>query len=234
MEIKKKPTPAGRPLDGIPFHPYYTVHDIFGVAVFLIIFCAVVFFAPEMGGYFLEYNNFIPADPLKTPPHIAPVWYFTPFYSILRATTDQFMAVLAVGTIALSALILLSVRNPILRGAIAVGTAAAAAGVLHARREVLGRGADGRRGDDLLPALARPVAGQVDPLSARLAFLVAGRLVVAFVVLGYLGTQPPSAAGQYISMAGTVVVLRLLPADAVVEPHGVVQAGSRPRHVHPH
>ena len=80
IEIKKNKDPkTGIPLDGIPFHPYYTVKDILGVAVFLIVFSAIVFFAPEMNGYFLEYNNFIPADPLKTPPHIAPVWYFTPF-----------------------------------------------------------------------------------------------------------------------------------------------------------
>jgi len=94
VEIKKKVDPkTGKPLDGIPFHPYYTVKDIFGVVVFLMFFCAVVFFGPEFGGYFLEYNNFIPADPLKTPPHIAPVWYFTPFYSILRANTVNFFYV---------------------------------------------------------------------------------------------------------------------------------------------
>ena len=87
VEIKKKRDANGIPLDGIPFHPYYTAKDIVGVVVFLFFFSAVVFFAPEGGGYFLEYNNFIPADPLKTPPHIAPVWYFTPFYSILRAVT---------------------------------------------------------------------------------------------------------------------------------------------------
>jgi ubiquinol-cytochrome c reductase cytochrome b subunit len=81
VEIKARLGSDGRPLDGIPFHPYYTVHDIFAVSVFLVIFCAIVFFAPEFGGYFLEYNNFIPADPLKTPAHIAPVWYFTPYYS---------------------------------------------------------------------------------------------------------------------------------------------------------
>ena len=91
IEIKAKKDANGVPLDGIPFHPYYSVHDAYGVAVFLFIFSAVIFFAPEMGGYFLEYNNFIPADPLKTPPHIAPVWYFTPFYSILRATTTEFL-----------------------------------------------------------------------------------------------------------------------------------------------
>jgi hypothetical protein len=75
------------PLDGIPFHPYYSVKDIVGVVVFLFVFSIVVFFMPEGGGYFLEYNNFIPADPLVTPPHIAPVWYFTPYYSLLRAVT---------------------------------------------------------------------------------------------------------------------------------------------------
>ena len=90
VEIKEKKGADGKPLDGIPFHPYYTVHDILGVGVFLMVFSAIVFFAPEMGGYFLEYNNFIPADPLKTPAHIAPVWYFTPFYSILRAITFPF------------------------------------------------------------------------------------------------------------------------------------------------
>jgi ubiquinol-cytochrome c reductase cytochrome b subunit len=96
IEIKEKKDANGIPLDGIPFHPYYTVHDIMGVGVFLMVFCAVLFFAPEMGGYFLEANNFFPADPLKTPNHIAPVWYFTPFYSMLRGTTDEFVRVLLV------------------------------------------------------------------------------------------------------------------------------------------
>jgi ubiquinol-cytochrome c reductase cytochrome b subunit len=89
------------PLDGIPFHPYYTVKDTLGVVVFLIVFVIIMFFAPEMGGYFLEYNNFVPADPLQTPAHIAPVWYFTPYYSILRAVpplfNSQFPGVVAMG-----------------------------------------------------------------------------------------------------------------------------------------
>ncbi|MDP3687165.1 MAG: cytochrome b N-terminal domain-containing protein, partial [Sulfurimicrobium sp.] len=86
IEIKKNKDPVTHiPLDGIPFHPYYSVKDIVGVVVFLMVFTAIVFFAPDMGGYFLEYNNFVPADPFKTPEHIAPVWYFTPFYAILRA-----------------------------------------------------------------------------------------------------------------------------------------------------
>jgi len=97
VEIKKHKDENGIPLDGIPFHPYYTVKDIVGVAVFLIIFSLIVFFAPEMGGWFLERDNFIPADPLKTPEHIVPLWYFTPFYAILRAVPDKFLGVVAMG-----------------------------------------------------------------------------------------------------------------------------------------
>ena len=92
IEINEKKDANGIPLDGIPFHPYYTIgHDLFAAVVFLMVFSVIVFFAPEMGGYFLEYNNFIPADSLKTPPHIAPVWYFTPYYSILRAMVWNFL-----------------------------------------------------------------------------------------------------------------------------------------------
>ncbi len=92
IEIKENKDPVTKiPVDGIPFHPYYTVKDIFGVIVFLIVFCGIIFFAPEFGGYFLEHNNFIPADTLKTPDHIAPVWYFTPYYSMLRAVTVNFL-----------------------------------------------------------------------------------------------------------------------------------------------
>ena len=90
IEIKAKKDSKGVPLDGIPMHPYYTIKDLVGVVVFLMIFSIVIFFVPEGGGYFLEYNNFNPADPLVTPNHIAPVWYFTPFYSILRANTFNF------------------------------------------------------------------------------------------------------------------------------------------------
>ena len=90
VEIKKNKGPDGIPLDGIKFHPYYSVHDVQAIAVFLFIFCAIMFFMPEMGGYFLEYANFEEANALKTPDHIAPVWYFTPFYSVLRAIPDKF------------------------------------------------------------------------------------------------------------------------------------------------
>lgn len=87
VDIKKHKDENGVPLDGVPFHPYYTVHDLVGIAVFLFVFCAIIFFAPEMGGFFLEYANFEQANGLKTPEHIAPVWYFTPFYAMLRAVT---------------------------------------------------------------------------------------------------------------------------------------------------
>jgi ubiquinol-cytochrome c reductase cytochrome b subunit len=91
IEIKKNKDANGIPLDGIPFHPYYTVHDLAAVVVFLFVFCFVIFFMPEMGGYFLEHANFEEANNLKTPDHIAPVWYFTPFYSMLRAVTYPFL-----------------------------------------------------------------------------------------------------------------------------------------------
>lgn len=97
VDIKKKKDENGVPLDGIAFHPYYTVKDIVGVVVFLFVFCAVVFFFPEMGGYFLEKPNFEQANPFKTPEHIAPVWYFTPYYAILRAVPDKLLGVIAMG-----------------------------------------------------------------------------------------------------------------------------------------
>ncbi len=89
VEIKKKKDANGVPLDGIAFHPYYTVHDLQAVVVFLFVFCAIIFFLPEMGGYFLEHANFEQANNLKTPPHIAPVWYYTPFYAMLRALPSK-------------------------------------------------------------------------------------------------------------------------------------------------
>lgn len=97
IDIKKYKDHNGKPLDGIPFHPYYTVKDTFGLAVFLIFFAAVVFFAPDFFGLFLEAPNFVPANPMQTPEHIAPVWYMTPYYAILRAIPDKLLGVLAMG-----------------------------------------------------------------------------------------------------------------------------------------
>ena len=94
IEIKEKLGADGTPLDGIPFHPYYTVKDVFGIGLFLVILAIIVFFVPTLGGLFLEAPNFEPANPLSTPEHIAPVWYFTPFYAVLRAVPDQRMGAL--------------------------------------------------------------------------------------------------------------------------------------------
>jgi ubiquinol-cytochrome c reductase cytochrome b subunit len=106
VEIKKHKGPDGKPIDGIPFHPYHTAKDVPAWVLFSMVFAAIVFFAPEMGGFFLEHANFEPADPLKTPDHIAPVWYFTPFYAVLRAVPDKLGGVLAMGA-AMFALFLL-------------------------------------------------------------------------------------------------------------------------------
>jgi ubiquinol-cytochrome c reductase cytochrome b subunit len=95
VDIKKHKDKDGVPLDGVAFHPYYTVHDLQAIGVFLFIFCGIIFFMPEMGGYFLEFANFEQANNLKTPEHIAPVWYFTPFYSVLRAVPDKFWGFIA-------------------------------------------------------------------------------------------------------------------------------------------
>jgi ubiquinol-cytochrome c reductase cytochrome b subunit len=94
VEIKANKDEDGNPRDGIPFHPYYTVKDIFGVAMFLLVFTFVLFFWPEAGGLFLEHDNFVPANPLVTPEHIKPVWYFTPYYAILKAVPDKLMGVI--------------------------------------------------------------------------------------------------------------------------------------------
>ncbi len=98
IEIKDNKDKNGIPLDGIPLHPYYTIKDVFGFSVFFIFFFAIIFFAPDFYGFFLEGPNFTPADPLMTPEHIAPVWYMTPYYAILRAIPDKLLGVIAMGT----------------------------------------------------------------------------------------------------------------------------------------
>jgi len=98
IEIKEHKGADGKPIDGVAFHPYHTSKDLVIIVVFLIAFAAVVFFAPDMGGYFLEHANFEPAQPLQTPPEIAPVWYFTPFYAMLRAVPNKLAGVVLMGT----------------------------------------------------------------------------------------------------------------------------------------
>ena len=209
IEIKEKKDRYGRPLDGIPFHPFYTVHDIMGVAGFLLVFAAIVFFAPEMGGYFLEYNNFIPADPLKTPPHIAPVWYFTPFYSMLRATTDEFTWVLAAGAI-LAAIALFLKGN--LKGIwrIVVPAILVVVAILMRTIDAKFWGVVVMGGAVVilffLPWLDFSPVKSIRYRPGWHKWLY-GIFIVNFLVLGYLGTQAPNNVFNLMSQIGTVIYL---------------------------
>jgi ubiquinol-cytochrome c reductase cytochrome b subunit len=160
IEIKENKGSDGKPLDGIPFHPYYTVKDVMGMGVFLIIFSGVVFFIPSMGGVFLEPPNFEPANPLSTPEHIAPVWYFTPYYAILRAVPNQRLGAL---------FMLLSIVAFF-----------------------------------FVPWLDRsPVKSiRYKGWLSKLALLL---FAVSFLVLGYLGLEPPSVARTLAARVFTVV-----------------------------
>jgi ubiquinol-cytochrome c reductase cytochrome b subunit len=206
VEIKAKKDANGVPLDGIPFHPYYTVHDILGVSVFLLLFSAVVFFAPTMGGFFLEFNNFIPADPLKTPAHIAPVWYFTPYYSMLRAVTDQFVMVLVVliGVAGVLATLFGGFRGvwkfmplvaAILTAAVLLVFDAKFWGVVVMGLAVMIMFP--------LPWLDRSPVRSIRYRPSWNKWLY-GIFVVNFFVLGYLGIKPPSDIGTLVSQAGTL------------------------------
>jgi ubiquinol-cytochrome c reductase cytochrome b subunit len=214
IDIKEKKDASGKPLDGIPFHPYYTVHDIMGVGVFLIVFSAVIFFAPEMGGYFLEYNNFIPADPLKTPAHIAPVWYFTPFYSILRAVTTDFLYFwLVPALVAFIVLVWMTVKSAQTR---MIGTLAAGALILGFLGPVFGLEMLSPKfwgvaamGASTMILFALPWIDNSPVRSIRYRpswhWYIYAVFAIDFIVLGYLGVQPPSAGGTIISMIGTVL-----------------------------
>jgi ubiquinol-cytochrome c reductase cytochrome b subunit len=228
IEIKAKKDARGIPLDGIPFHPYYTVHDIFAVSVFLMIFSAVLFFAPEGGGYFLEFNNFIEANPLKTPLHIAPVWYFTPYYSMLRATTDQMVNGFSIIVAAVAVFAILKGGLRPLWKPIVAGTALIAIWVLGGLKAffaliglqsvaglaILG-GFDAKfwgvvvMGGAViilffLPWLDRSLAKSIRYRPGWHKILY-GVFVFFFLVLGYLGSQPPSPTGNLISQVGTLV-----------------------------
>jgi ubiquinol-cytochrome c reductase cytochrome b subunit len=206
IEIKAKKDKDGKPLDGIPFHPYYTVHDLFGVAVFLVFFSLIVFFAPEMGGYFLEYNNFIPADPLKTPSHIAPVWYFTPFYSILRAITGEFLIVLAIALLLFLALIWITSKSGVSKVIATLAIGAMVIGFFLFDAKIWGVVA---MGASTLIFFALPWIDHSPVRSIRYRpdwhKYVYGLFVVAFIILGYFGVQPPSAFGERLSQILTIV-----------------------------
>jgi len=154
IEIKEHKDANGKPIDGVAFHPYHTSKDLVIILVFFIIFAAVVFFAPEMGGYFLEHANFEPANSLVTPEHIAPVWYFTPFYSILKAVPDKLLGVVLMGS---------SVMLPV-----------------------------------FLPWLDRCRVKSIRYRSGVYKFALFA-FAVSFIVLGYIGLQPPTP--EYTLMA---------------------------------
>ncbi len=209
IEIKGPGKPVddkGHPLDGIPFHPYYTVHDILGVCIFLFIFSAIVFFAPEFGGYFLEYNNFIPADPLKTPNHIAPVWYFTPFYSMLRAITSEMMyALIACVVLGAGFGVFKSKLPGIGKAAVAVAGIVVIALMMVIDAKFWGVVVMGGAVIILffLPWLDQSPARSIRYRPGWHKWLYA-IFVVWFVVLAYLGVQPPSPIGERVSQVGTL------------------------------
>jgi ubiquinol-cytochrome c reductase cytochrome b subunit len=207
IDIKAKKDKYGRPLDGIPFHPYYTVHDIMGLAGFAIIFMAIVFFAPEMGGYFLEYNNFIPADPLKTPLHIAPVWYFTPFYSMLRATTSDFTWVLAASAVIGAGLTFIRCKG---LAKLAWPLALLVVAVLLRVIDAKFWGVVAMGGAVVLlffvPWLDNSPVRSIRYRPNWHKWLY-GIFFANFVVLGYLGTQAPTDAFNLMSQIGTMIYL---------------------------
>jgi ubiquinol-cytochrome c reductase cytochrome b subunit len=206
VEIKSKLDDKGRPLDGVPFYPYYTVHDILGVVVFLLVFSAVIFFAPEAGGYFLEYNNFIPADSLKTPNHIAPVWYFTPFYSMLRAITSEMMYALIACVVAGAVFGVWKTRLiGLVKAVIVIAAVVVAAAMLSIDAKFWGVVVMGGAVIILffLPWLDHsPVKSiRYRPSWHKWVYFV---FVVDFIVLAYLGVQPPSPTGERVSQIGTL------------------------------
>jgi ubiquinol-cytochrome c reductase cytochrome b subunit len=206
IEIKANRGPDGHPVDGIPSHPFYTVHDIFGVVVFLTIFSAVIFFAPEAGGYFLEYNNFIPADSLKTPNHIAPVWYFTPYYSMLRAITSEMMYALIACVVGAAAFGVWKARVPqFVKVAIVVAAVVVAALMLSIDAKFWGVVVMGGAVIILffLPWLDHSPVKSIRYRPGWHKYMY-GVFVVNFVVLAYLGVQPPSPIGERVSQVGTL------------------------------
>jgi ubiquinol-cytochrome c reductase cytochrome b subunit len=206
VEIKAKRDASGKPLDGIAFHPFYTVHDIFAVSVFLLVFSAVVFFAPEAGGYFLEYNNFIPADPLKTPSHIAPVWYFTPYYSMLRAITTEMMYVLVLCVVVAAVLaVMKGGLSGLFKGVVAVGAVLLCLVMLSIDAKFWGVVVMGGAVIILffLPWLDNSPVKSIRHRPSWNKWLYAV-FVVNFLVLGYLGIKPPSPINERVSQVGTL------------------------------
>jgi len=208
IEIKNTVDEKGIPLDGIPFHPFYSVHDVMYLGGFLIIFASIVFFAPEMGGYFLEANNFIPANPFVTPTHIAPVWYFTPFYSMLRATTTNFLLPLWIFLAVILGMFALQSKDIKVKGACAIIALVLAAGFYALDAKFWGVVIMGASVVILffLPWLDH---SPVKSIRYRPQFhkYIYGIFVVTFVILGYLGIEAPSPLYEKISQICTIYYL---------------------------
>jgi ubiquinol-cytochrome c reductase cytochrome b subunit len=206
IEIKKNKGPDGKPVDGIPFHPYYTVKDIVGVVVFLIVFCAIVFFSPEFGGWFLEHDNFNPANVLQTPPEIVPLWYFTPFYTLLRATTTDLVQYgLTPLVIIMGLLTLISVRGMLAKLATVVIALGLLVGFYTLEAKFWGVVMMGL-GIALFFLLPWLDQSPVKSIRYRGAIYKTALtlFVVVFFVLGYLGTQPPSGVKVIIAQVCTI------------------------------
>jgi ubiquinol-cytochrome c reductase cytochrome b subunit len=207
IEVKEHLGPDGHGLDTIPSHPYYSTKDMFGVSMFLLIFSAVVFFAPEMGGFFLEYNNFLPADALKTPSHIAPTWYFTPFYSVLRATTSDFIWVVMIGIALYVVFIWLRSRLSFkAKVGIAVVALIVEIGMLTLEAKFWGVVLFGSS-VVILATLPWLDHSPVKSIRYRPSWhkLVYGVFFLTFVTLGYFGTEPPTPAYTLIAQACTLL-----------------------------
>ena len=197
----------GKPLDGVAFHPYFTVKDIVGVCGFLIIYFGVIFFAPDLGGIFLEKDNFAPANPLQTPPDIVPLWYFTPFYSILRASTESLLVVLSVGTVLATVAALIVTRfNILIKAAILVVGLAVAAGLFFGSGKAWGVILMGAAivMFFLLPWLDRSPVLSIRYRSFPFKIALAAFLI-AFFTLGYLGMNAPTPAKTLLAQVCTCI-----------------------------
>ncbi|MEI7564187.1 MAG: cytochrome bc complex cytochrome b subunit [Burkholderiaceae bacterium] len=208
VEIKETLDAEGHPVDGVPFHPFYTVHDVMALSIFLIIFALIVFFAPEMGGYFIEANNFIPANPFQTPAHIAPVWYFTPFYSMLRATTTSFLIPLWIFFAVILGMAALRAKAFTVKVGCALVLVVLAVSFYYLDAKFWGVVIMGGSVVVIffLPWLDH---SKVKSIRYRPNFhkYIYGTFVISFIILGYLGIQPPSPVFEKISQICTLYYL---------------------------
>ncbi|MCE7505004.1 cytochrome bc complex cytochrome b subunit [Polynucleobacter sp. IMCC30063] len=208
IEIKDTLDADGHPVDGVPFHPFYTVHDVMALSIFLIIFALIIFFAPEMGGYFIEANNFIPANPFQTPAHIAPVWYFTPFYSMLRGTTTSFLIPLWIFFAVILGMSMVRAKTLIMKALCVFILAALAVGFYLLDAKFWGVVI---MGGSVVVIFFLPWLDQskVKSIRYRPNFhkYIYGVFVVSFIILGYLGIQPPSPVFEKISQICTIYYL---------------------------